>query len=78
MYTDMLEDICDGSQSHPIINRIEARYRIRLNKGKRNVKERYYQRETWMNVYTRYFRLLLMIFYKHGQFLVNLAHKFLT
>ena len=22
MYTDMLEDICDGSQSHPTINRI--------------------------------------------------------
>ena len=28
MPTDMLEDIRDGSQSHPIINRREARYRI--------------------------------------------------
>ena len=29
MSTDMLEDIRDGSQSHPSINRIEARYKIR-------------------------------------------------
>ena len=25
MSTDMLEDICDGSKSHPRVNRIEAR-----------------------------------------------------
>ena len=25
----MSEDICDGSQSHPSINRIEARYNMR-------------------------------------------------
>ena len=29
MYTDILEDICDGSQSHPILNRREANYKIR-------------------------------------------------
>ena len=29
MSTDMLEDIPDGSQSHPRINGREARYRIR-------------------------------------------------
>ena len=29
MYTDVLEDIPDGIQSRPIINRIEARYNIR-------------------------------------------------
>ena len=28
MYMDMLEDICDGSQSHPSLNRREARYNI--------------------------------------------------
>ena len=28
MPTDMLEDICDGSQSHPRINRGKARYKI--------------------------------------------------
>ena len=28
MSTDMLEDIRDGSQSHPIINRREAHYKI--------------------------------------------------
>ena len=26
---EMLEDICDGSQSHPNINRRDARYKIR-------------------------------------------------
>ena len=26
--TDMLEDICDGSQTNPNINRREARYKI--------------------------------------------------
>ena len=29
MSTEMLEDICDGSQSHPNVNRTEARYKIR-------------------------------------------------
>ena len=29
MSTDMLEDICDGSQYHPSINMREARYNIR-------------------------------------------------
>ena len=27
--TDMLEDICDKSQTHPNVNRREARYKIR-------------------------------------------------
>ena len=27
--TEMLEDICDGSQSHPNVNRTEACYKIR-------------------------------------------------
>ena len=29
MSTEMLEDICDGNQSHPSVNRREARYKIR-------------------------------------------------
>ena len=29
MYTEMLEEIFDGSQSHPKVNRREARYKIR-------------------------------------------------
>ena len=29
IYTEMLEDICDGSQYHPNSNMIEARYKIR-------------------------------------------------
>ena len=28
-FTEMLEDICDGSQNHPNVNRREARYKIR-------------------------------------------------
>ena len=28
MSTEMLEDISDGSQSHPNVNQIEARYQI--------------------------------------------------
>ena len=28
MHTDMLEDICDGSQSFPIINRRDVHYKI--------------------------------------------------
>ena len=28
IYTEMLEDICDGSQTHPNDNRIESRYKI--------------------------------------------------
>ena len=27
--TEILEDICDGSQTHPNVNRREARYKIR-------------------------------------------------
>ena len=27
--TEMLEDICDGSQTHPNVNKIEVRYKIR-------------------------------------------------
>ena len=32
----MLEDMCDGSQSHPNVNQIEARYKIpdRIRQGK--------------------------------------------
>ena len=29
MSTEMLEDIHDGSQYHPTVNRIESRYKIR-------------------------------------------------
>ena len=29
--TDMLKDICDGSKSHPSVNRREAHYKIRDN-----------------------------------------------
>ena len=34
--TDMLEDICDGSQTHPNVNRRESHYKIsdRIRQGK--------------------------------------------
>ena len=28
IYTEMLEDICDGSQTHPNVNRRKAHYKI--------------------------------------------------
>ena len=31
MSTEMLEDICDGGQSHPSINRRESGYKIRYH-----------------------------------------------
>ena len=68
MSKDMLEDICDDTKSRLSINRREACYKIRgffLNKVNQNGKECYYQRETWVNFYTNYLRLLLIIFHKH-------------
>ena len=40
--TDMLEDICDRRQTHPNVNRKEARYKIRdrIRQDNRNEKER--------------------------------------
>ena len=38
MSTDMLEDIHDGSQYHPIINRREEHYRIRDSFKQRRAK----------------------------------------
>ena len=42
MSTEMLEDICDGIQSHQNINRWESRYKIMivLNKDNRNGNDR--------------------------------------
>ena len=37
---ERLEDICDVSQSHPSVNRIEARYNIRVDFKKLNIMER--------------------------------------
>ena len=36
IFMEMLEDICDGSQTHPNVNRIETRYKIRdrIKRGK--------------------------------------------
>ena len=52
--TDVLEDICDGSLFHPIINRREARYKICdcIKKCEWNGKESYYKSKTWEKVHT--------------------------
>ena len=67
MSTDMLEDICVRSQYRPSVNSREARYKIHdwLKKRQAEWMERYYQREAWVKVYTRYLRLLLMNFHKN-------------
>ena len=64
MSTYMLEDICNGSQSHPrkIGERRATRYVMALNEVKRNGKERYYLCEIWVNIYTRYLRPWLIRF----------------
>ena len=80
MSMEMLEDIHDGSQSHPSIKRIEACYKRRdcIKQDNRNGKERYYQRKTWVKVYINCLNLLLFIFCKIYQFWVNLDQEFLT
>ena len=59
MSTKMLEDIQDGSKSHPSVDRRDTHKRIhdRIKKVKWNEKERYYLQETWAKVYTKYLRL---------------------
>ena len=56
----MLEDICDGSQSHPNLNRGETRYKIRDRIKQRQLgwKGALKLRETWVKVYKRCLRLL--------------------
>ena len=80
MSTDMLENIRDGGQPHLSINRREARYKIRdcFKQRRTQLKKHYYQRKTWLKVYTSYLRLLLMRFFKHYKFWVNQDQKFLT
>ena len=51
---------------------------IALNEGNLNGKERYYQRETWAKVHTKYLRLLLMKFQNHYQLWDNQAQEFLN
>ena len=54
--TEMLEDIRDGSQTHPNVNKRKARckYVIVLSKGNRNGKERQKLRKAREKVYIRY------------------------
>ena len=61
MNMDIIEDISEGIQSNPSINRIESRYKIhdRIKKGDWNIKESYYQHKTRAKFYTNYFRPLL-------------------
>ena len=58
--TDILEDICDGSQSHPNVNQRESRYKIRdcINQRKEEWKVASKATQSMVKVYTRYLRLL--------------------
>ena len=60
--TDILEDICDGSQSHPSINRRGSRYKI-LDCIKRGI-EKCKGSLIWVKVYKKYLRLLVTRFCK--------------
>ena len=57
--TDMLEDICDGSQTHPNVDRREARYKIRdrIRQRQSELKRTLKATQSMGNIYTRYFRL---------------------
>ena len=80
MSMEMLEDIRKGSQCHPGINRIEARYKLRdhIKQGQLEWKITLLSTINMSKCYTRYLRLWLMRFRKIDQFWVNLAHKFFT
>ena len=58
--TDMLQDIRDGSQTHPNVNRREARYKIRDNIRHRQSgwKIALKSKQSTGNIYTRYLVLL--------------------
>ena len=60
MSTDMLEDICDGSQSHPNVNKRGARYKIRdcIKQRQSERKVSLKLRKKWVKVYKRSLRLL--------------------
>ena len=77
---DMLEDICDGSQSHPSINSREACHNIHyiIKQGQVEWKEALLSTQNMGKVYTYYLRLLLMRFCKLYPFWVNLDQNFLT
>ena len=80
MPTDMSEDIRDGSQSHPSMNMREAHYNIHDIFEQRIVglKRVLLLTRTYVQVYTRYLRLLLMRFHNNYQFWVNQDQNFLT
>ena len=45
--TEMLEDICDGSQTHPNVNKREARYEIRDHVRQRQSEWKGALKATW-------------------------------
>ena len=75
----MLEDMSDGSQFHPCINRREAHYKIRGCFKQRQVewKGTLLSMQNMGKFYTRHLRLLLMIFHKNYQFWMNQAQNLL-
>ena len=80
MSIDMLEEISDGSQSHPSINSREACYNIRdcIKRGQLECKGELLSTINLVKVFHKVFKDFLMRFHKLYQFLVNLDQKFLT
>ena len=78
MYMEMIEDICDVSQSHPRVNSKEARYKIHdcIKLSREKYKGALLSAQKWVKVYTKHLRLSLMRFCKFYQFLLNLDQKF--
>ena len=77
---DMLEDIYDGSQSHPSINRRDSCYKIRdhIKQVQVECKGALLSTRNMGKVYTNYLSLMLMRFSKLFQFWMNQAQKILT
>ena len=76
----MLEDICDRSKSHPIINMREARYKICSNfkHSQEEWKGALFSTQSMDKYLNKIFQAVLMIFHKHCKFFVNEDQKLLT
>ena len=78
MSTNMLEDICDGTQSHPIINRREVSYKIRdhIKLGQAECKGALKSTRNMGKVLHKVFKAVVNEICKIYQLWVNLVQNF--
>ena len=78
MSTDMLEDICDGSKYHSIMNRRESRYKINdhIKQIKMEWKGALLSMRKMCTVLHQVFKAVVNDISQVYQFWVNLAYKF--